>query len=212
MQRISVFLSLSLFRFPTLNVWWVGRSAHLFTKWASFREIWSVWGGRQLEIDFNSNESLVGGRRKCIFLRSWHVFGVNCDQWPAHQEDGPLFDSYYFSQWGSWSWWQCLWQQLQWWWKQWWQWWWSEIDISISKLLCFETFANFLRVLVSENLVSEKSLSFGKFCLQKKSRFWSQKTWSRKRKNENNKKETRPSKQCESLIWILIFVCFVPIY
>ena len=68
----------------TLNVYWVGRSAHLFTKWASFREIWSVWGGRQLEIDFNSNESLVGGRWKCIFLRSWHVFGVNCDQSTAH--------------------------------------------------------------------------------------------------------------------------------
>ena len=48
----------------------------------------------------------------------------------------------------------------------------SEIDISVSKLLGFETFANFLRVSVSvsENLVSEKSLSFGfgKFGLGKK--------------------------------------------
>ena len=48
-----------------------------------------------------------------------------------------------------------------------------EIDISVSKLLGFETFANFLKgfgefgfgqkvsVSVSENLVSEKSLGFG---------------------------------------------------
>ena len=62
-----------------------------------------------------------------------------------------------------------------------------EIDISVSKLLGFETFANFLRVsvlisenLVSENLVlkkvsvsvlenlvSEKSLGFGEFGLEK---------------------------------------------
>ena len=37
----------------------------------------------------------------------------------------------------------------------------AEIDISVSKLLGFETFANFLRVLVSvsENLVSEKKVS-----------------------------------------------------
>ena len=34
-----------------------------------------------------------------------------------------------------------------------------EIEISVSKL--FETFANFFRVLVSENLVVEKSLGFG---------------------------------------------------
>ena len=36
-----------------------------------------------------------------------------------------------------------------------------EIDISVSKLLGFETFANFLRVTVSvsENLVSEKKVS-----------------------------------------------------
>ena len=50
----------------------------------------------------------------------------------------------------------------------------AEIDISVSKLLGFETVANFLRVSVSENLVSvsvseklvsEKSLcfSFGEF-------------------------------------------------
>ena len=56
-------------------------------------------------------------------------------------------------------------------------------------------------VSVSENLVSEK-----------KSRFWFWKIWSQKRKNQSNKKESRPSKQCKSLIWILIFVCFVPIY
>ena len=58
----------------------------------------------------------------------------------------------------------------------------SEIDISVSKLLSFKTFANFLRVSVSENLVSknkfwfqfrnklvsEKSLGFGKFGFGKK--------------------------------------------
>ena len=39
----------------------------------------------------------------------------------------------------------------------------AEIDISVSKLLGFETFAKSLRVSVSvsENLVSEKSLGFG---------------------------------------------------
>ena len=35
-----------------------------------------------------------------------------------------------------------------------------EIDISVSKLLGFETFANFLKVSVSENLVSEKKSRF----------------------------------------------------
>ena len=34
--------------------------------------------------------------------------------------------------------------------------WAAEIDISVSKLLGFETFANFLRVSVSEDLVSQK--------------------------------------------------------
>ena len=37
----------------------------------------------------------------------------------------------------------------------------AEIDISVSKLLGFKTFANLLRVSVSENLVLEKSLGFG---------------------------------------------------
>ena len=39
----------------------------------------------------------------------------------------------------------------------------SEIDISVSKLLGVETFANFLRVLVSvsENLVSERKSLLG---------------------------------------------------
>ena len=60
-----------------------------------------------------------------------------------------------------------------------------EIDISVSKLLGFEPFAKSLRVSVSENLVSEKksrfrfrknlvsekSLGFGKFGFGKKSRF-----------------------------------------
>ena len=78
----------------------------------------------------------------------------------------------------------------------------------------FKTSANLLRVSVSENLVSEKSFGFGKFGLEKKSlgfgcrkfglrkksRFWFWKIWSRKRKNQSNKKETRPSKQCKSLI------------
>ena len=47
-----------------------------------------------------------------------------------------------------------------------------EIDISVSKLLGFETFANFFRVSVSvsENLVSEK-----------KSRYWFRKIWYRKK-------------------------------
>ena len=69
----------------------------------------------------------------------------------------------------------------------------AEIDISVSKLLGFETFANFLRVSVSvsENLVSEKILGFGfgEFSLGKKvsvsenlvsgkkSRFWFRKIW-----------------------------------
>ena len=49
----------------------------------------------------------------------------------------------------------------------------SEIDISVSKLLGFETFAKSLTVSVSENLVSEKvSVSVSKkFGLGKKSRF-----------------------------------------
>ena len=48
----------------------------------------------------------------------------------------------------------------------------AEIDISVSKLLGFETFANFLRVSVSvsENLVSEK-----------KSRYRFRKIWYRKK-------------------------------
>ena len=50
--------------------------------------------------------------------------------------------------------------------------WLAEIDISVSKLLGFETFANFLRVSVSvsENLVSEK-----------KSRYRFRKIWYRKK-------------------------------
>ena len=46
----------------------------------------------------------------------------------------------------------------------------TEIDISVLKLLGFETFAKSLRVSVSENLVSEKSLGFG-----------FEKIWSRKK-------------------------------
>ena len=53
------------------------------------------------------------------------------------------------------------------------------------------------KALISENLVSKK-----------KSRFRFLKAWSQKRKNQNNKKETRPSKQCKSLIWIVIFFLF----
>ena len=56
----------------------------------------------------------------------------------------------------------------------------SEIDISVSKLLGFETFANFDKVSVSENLVSEKSLGFGfgKFGLRKQvSVLVSEKSW-----------------------------------
>ena len=72
----------------------------------------------------------------------------------------------------------------------------AKIDISVLKLLGFETFANFLRVSVSENLVSEKKswyrfrkiwyqkkslgIGFGKFDIEKKTRyrFWS-KFWYR---------------------------------
>ena len=100
---------------------------------------------------------------------------------------------------------------------------------SLGLGLGLETFAKFLRVSVSvsknlvsekksrfrfrKNLVSEKSLGFGigEFGLGKKFRFrknwsrkkfpfWFWKTWSRKRKNQSNKKESRPSKQSKSLI------------
>ena len=77
--------------------------------------------------------------------------------------------------------------------------WRPEIDISVSKLLGFETFANFLRVSVSvsENLVSEKKsryqfrkiwyrkkslgIGFGKFGIGKKSRYRFWKIWYRKK-------------------------------
>merc|ERR1719284_1320791 len=75
----------------------------------------------------------------------------------------------------------------------------AEIDISVSKLLGFETFANFLRVSVSvsENLVSEKKsryrfrkiwyrkkslgIGFGKFSIRKKYRYRFRKIWYRKK-------------------------------
>merc|ERR1711973_602353 len=62
----------------------------------------------------------------------------------------------------------------------------SEIDISVSKLLGFETFANFLRVSVSvsENLVSEKKVSVSvseNLVSEKKSRYRFQKIWYRKK-------------------------------
>ena len=71
----------------------------------------------------------------------------------------------------------------------------AECDISVLKLLGFETFANFLRVLVSENLVAEKksrfwkirsrnkslSFDFRKFALGKKSQFQFWRIWSRKK-------------------------------
>ena len=93
--------------------------------------------------------------------------------------------------------------------------WAAEIDISVSKLLGFETFANFLRVSVSEVLVLEKSIRFGlkkvsvseNLFLEKSLGFgfgecglgkksWFRKIWYWKRKNQN----TIPSKQCTSLI------------
>ena len=62
-----------------------------------------------------------------------------------------------------------------------------EIDISVSKLLSFETVAKSLRVSVSvsENLVSEKSLGFG-----------FEKIWSRKKVSvsENLVSENKKSK------------------
>ena len=62
----------------------------------------------------------------------------------------------------------------------------SEIDISVSKLFGFETFAKFVRVSVSgsKNLVSEKKVLVSvseKFGLEKKSRFRFRKIWSRKK-------------------------------
>ena len=100
---------------------------------------------------------------------------------------------------------------------------------SLGLGLGLETFAKFFRVSVSvsEELVSEKSLGFGIFGLgkkvsvlvlenlvsEKKSRFWFRRIWSKKsisfcfgklglgkEKNQNNKKKTRPSKQCKFLI------------
>ena len=72
----------------------------------------------------------------------------------------------------------------------------TEIDISVSKLLGFETFAKSLRVSVSvsENLVSEKKSRFRfrkNFVSEKKSRSRFQKIWSRKIKNPNNKNSAR---------------------
>ena len=59
------------------------------------------------------------------------------------------------------------------------------MDISVSKLLGFETFASFLRVSVSENLVLKKVsvLVSKKIGLGKKSqsRFRFRKSWSRKK-------------------------------
>jgi len=84
-----------------------------------------------------------------------------------------------------------------------------EIDISVSKLLDFETFANFLKVSVSvsenlvsekksrfrfrKTLVSEKSLGFGKFGLGKKSRF--RKIWFRKKKSRFRFRKTLVSEK-----------------
>ena len=49
----------------------------------------------------------------------------------------------------------------------------AEVDISVSKLLGFDTFANLLRVSALENLLLEKSIGFGfgKFGLEKNSWF-----------------------------------------
>ena len=60
-------------------------------------------------------------------------------------------------------------------------WLWPEIDISVLKLLGFETFANFLRV--SVNLVSEKITVyvFENLVSENKSPFQFQKIWCRKK-------------------------------
>ena len=63
---------------------------------------------------------------------------------------------------------------------------------SLGLGLGLETFAKFLRLSVSKNLVSEKKVSVSvseKFGLGKKSRF--RKIWSQKRKNLNNKNSAR---------------------
>ena len=59
----------------------------------------------------------------------------------------------------------------------------AEIDISVTKLVGFETFANFLRisVSVSENLISGKKVSVSENLVSEKKsryRFWS-KFWHR---------------------------------
>ena len=60
----------------------------------------------------------------------------------------------------------------------------AEIDISVSKLLGFKTFAKSLRVSVSENLVSEKKsqFRFRKNLVSEKSQgFGFKNIWSRKK-------------------------------
>ena len=66
----------------------------------------------------------------------------------------------------------------------------AEIDISVLKLLGFDTFDNVLRVSVSvlENLVLEKSSGFGNFGLKKVLVFWFWKTWSRKKKSKQQER------------------------
>ena len=67
--------------------------------------------------------------------------------------------------------------------------WGADIYISVSKLIGFETFANFLRVSVSENLVSEKKYRFGTVG-------WEQKGQEQKKEKEaDNKKEEEDRKE-----------------
>ena len=57
-----------------------------------------------------------------------------------------------------------------------------EIDILVSKLLGFDTFANFFRVSVSKNLVLEKKFWFQKILSQKNLGFGFKKLGLRKEK------------------------------
>ena len=74
-------------------------------------------------------------------------------------------------------------------------------NLVLEKSLGFGKFGLEKQVSVSENLVSEKkSISVSKNLVSGKKSFGFGKLGLGKEKNQNNKKETRPSKQCKSFI------------
>ena len=74
-------------------------------------------------------------------------------------------------------------------------------NLVLEKSLGFGKFGLEKKVSISENLVSEKkSISVSKNLVSGKKSFGFGKLGLGKEKNQNNKKETRPSKQCKSLI------------